>query len=152
MTDTLTMGLQALRLSQFFSEMRDPSADDRRRLAGAVQFIKRAHAGAHYLREGTTEGLQDSALTDARYARKTVTKLQAAKNFPEFSSYLDSIEQLLERCSAGDLISERDRNKLERFFSVIGDAMVSELIDEPTDDDRTGFNELPGEGGSHLIS
>jgi hypothetical protein len=128
--ETLATGMQNLRLSQFFSKHRRPRGEDIERIEDGLNFIRRSLAAVSYLQEGATEGLEPIALTEARYTSKTVEYLRLATDYPSFRSFLERLANLLAHIlEKRDSLSETDYHQLEIFFGMIGQAMVSEVLD-----------------------
>jgi len=128
--ETLATGMQNLRIAQFFSGSQKPGGDDIERLNDGLSFIRRSLAAVSYLQEGTTEGLEPFALTEARYTSRTVRLLHLATDYPSFRRFLEHLDaalvHLLDRHEPPE---ESARRELENFFGTVGEAMVSEVFD-----------------------
>lgn len=128
--ETLATGMQNIRIAQIFATKRSPQAEDIRRLEDGLHFIRRSLAAVSYLQEGTTEGLEPIGLTEARYTSKTVKDIWRATDYPSFRKLLEKLADSVKNCiEKRTLPSEDDRQKLEVFFGIVGEAMVAEVLD-----------------------
>jgi hypothetical protein len=143
-TGMLSIGLQHLRLSEFFEEMPAPSAEDRARLLRGSHFLKRILAAYDYFEEGQTEYLDESAISQAFYVQATEKKLRKAAGSPKFRGYLKHLDEALSDFITNNDLDAKDKKELEFFFEVVGEAMVSEVIDTERED-NSGFGNDAGE-------
>ncbi|MEA2338271.1 MAG: hypothetical protein QOE82_2278 [Thermoanaerobaculia bacterium] len=144
--------MQSLRISQFFSEKRQPSNDDLRRLRGGLQVVKRSLAAFAYLEEGVADGLEGTSLRDARFARNTLKALGEASKTPQVRAYLlqfqNTLETILNNVAT---VREDDLRVLERFFSMIGERMVSDVIKVALPKSALGLDPIPRGGEPSII-
>jgi len=128
--ETLATGMQNIRISQVLSQSRRPRPEDLERLEDGLLFIRRSLAAVSYLEEGTAEGLEPIALTEARYTSKTVRELHLATDYPSFRALLEKLAASLRQCiESQTLPDDVEKGQLESFFGIVGEAMVSEALD-----------------------
>jgi hypothetical protein len=143
--EPLALGMQNLRLAQLFSGERGTGSGDERRLYAGLQFLKRSLKTVVYFHEGQTEGLEPSALTEAKYTRVTIVRLGLPRDYKSYRSYLEQLAASLEQFIVqGHAIQEQDRKALEKYFSVVGEAILSDVLD----DSISEFEFAQGESGA----
>lgn len=132
---TLAMGLEHLRLSDFFEENAKPSLGDRERLEDGRNFLRRILAALNYFEDGQVDGLEEVAFSEFKYVRATEKKLLRAAKSPAFRAYLQRLSDTLTKYIETGVLSKRQRADLATFFDVVGEAMITEEFEAvPTDD------------------
>lgn len=126
--DTLTTGMSAIRAAQILGKATKSPPNDLEAVVvnDALELVTRIIGATVYLESGTTEGLQDDAIVEARYARAIAKQLNSAgRKSPALREYLtrirDGIEQYLHHAQEIELA---DLQTAIIFLSAIGKAMI----------------------------
>lgn len=141
--ETLTLGMQNLRIAEFLSEKRSPSDGDVSRLERGKQFIHRILAAFSFFVDGQTDGLEENSFSQARYVCATVKELREATTAPAAREYLSTLSEQLSRLIDGEEIPQGVRQNLLEFFAATGEAMISEVMDPVSPDWGTSGDEAP---------
>lgn len=132
---TLSMGLQHLRLSDFLEENHEPSKEERDRLQRGSDFLRRILTALTYFEEGQAAGLEEAALAEVRYVRATEKKLREAAGTPETHKYLSHLQAELSNFIENGELNADSRNQLARFFEWVGEAMITEELENVPKDE-----------------
>jgi hypothetical protein len=123
----LALGMQSLRIAQFFREGgENPSPSDKERLGRGVVFLHRALGVVEYVDEGQIEGLEEGAFTEARYVCDTLRTLKKLSSLHDVRLYLSTMADSLAACANDRAPDATRKADLQRFFATVGEALVSE--------------------------
>jgi hypothetical protein len=126
--DTLGLGMQNLRIAEFFSEHRAPTVDDRDRIADGLNFLRSGLSGVDYADNGATDGLQETSFADARYVSGTLRVLKKVNTFPAVRAYIANLANILDAYLGGKEVSKSEREDLVAFFAAVGEAITTEAL------------------------
>ncbi len=128
--DALSLSLQNLRIAQFLTADRSPTPSDLTRLRRGLDFLRRTRSAYSFVTNGDVEHLEESSFAEARYAARTLAALKTVRNIPEVAKHLQCLEDALAGLVERDRpLSPDQRSKLQRFFSSIGKALLTDAID-----------------------
>ncbi|MCZ7652779.1 MAG: hypothetical protein M5U13_17040 [Thermoanaerobaculia bacterium] len=143
--ETLTVGMQNLRLADFFFDGRDPQTDDLDRLRRGKSFLRSTLANHSFLSGGSSQGLEELNIELTRNTCLTLSRIkQLGQDDRKIQEALSLLEQRLDAAIHGELLREEERQLLGKFFEAIGQAIVSEEVNRSGVDDGEAAA-LPGE-------
>ncbi|GMU64642.1 MAG: hypothetical protein AMXMBFR36_09160 [Acidobacteriota bacterium] len=127
--EALTVGLQNLRLADFFLDNREPQQDDIERLRRGKSFLHNTRANYAYLSGGSSEGLEELNVELTEHTCLTLARIQKlGRDNKRIQDALKHLEQRLEEVIQGSALGKQERDQLGKFFEAIGEAMVSEEV------------------------
>lgn len=133
--DSLGVGIRALRVGETLIACRPTrtamTADDRRRLSAGVDLLSNVLAAAVFVDTGKVESLEPASLEEARHAGRVIHAWHTVRTLPQIRDYLNRLANTLRSVQEGKPPSQQAYGETEDFFIKLGEALVSETINEP---------------------
>ena len=125
--DTLTLAMQNLKVAEMLHFNRSPNRDDQARLTGLIEFLDRILAAHSYYSSGTTEGLEESAFDEYRYACRTVEALhRGASTSPDIKKSFQSVRRDIVDLLEKGTLNAQHSDMLRLFLETVGRAVLAE--------------------------